>query len=403
VYSVEQRLLNYNKYYPYYLLTKKPYGGIFKICISTQYNRVLINLKREKGKMPFERLSERKKLILRAIIDDYIHSAEPVGSRSISKRHELSLSSATIRNEMADLEEMGYLEQPHTSAGRVPSDKGYRFYVDQLMEPRIPSTEEMESIRNALEGTISELSQFIRNASNVVSKVTRYTSLASAPLSKKKSLKTVQVVYIDSGKALVVGITNTGMVKNVLVKVSNILTPDMLLRVSNFLNEHLSGRTLDRIDFDLLKKSGDAIGLDYNLITPIIKGVTDCINLADDSEVFFDGATNIFNYPEFSDTVRAKEFLSMLDEKEVIQKILFSDDSNRPINIKIGRENEFEEVKDCTVVLTSYRIGNSIKGTFGIIGPTRMEYSKVISSIHYIRKKLDQEIRKLIGDIVDEE
>lgn len=348
--------------------------------------------------MPFEGLSERKKMILKAIIDDYIQYAEPVGSRSVSKKRELSLSSATIRNEMADLEEMGYLAQPHTSAGRIPSDKGYRYYVDELMEIKLPTLEEIESIKNALEVQISELNQLIKIASNVISRITKYTSLATAPMVNRETLKAIQVVPIESGKALVIGVTNAGIVKNALVKISSSIRPDILIKISNILNEHLSGRTIESIDYNAIIAISEEIGLEFDLLAPIVKAVIDCIDQIDDSEIYFDGVTNILNYPEFNDIVKAKEFLLMLDEKEVLQKLLANESNiNKVINVKIGRENDMMEVKDCTIVLTSYKIGDSAKGTLGIIGPTRMEYSKVISSIHYIRKKIDQEISKLLG------
>ncbi len=351
--------------------------------------------------MPFERLSERKKVILRAIIDDYIRFAEPVGSRSVSKKHELSLSSATIRNEMADLEEMGYLEQPHTSAGRVPSDKGYRYYVDELMELKIPTLEEMESVKNALEVQISELNQLIKVVSNVVSRITKYTSLATASMVNRETIKTIRVVPIELGKALVIGVTNAGIVKNALIKISNAIQPYTLLKISNFLNEQFNGRSVESIDHNAIIKIIEETGLEFYLLAPIVKGVIDCVGQIDNYEIYFDGATNILNYPEFNDIVKAREFLLMLDEKDVLQKLLLSESNvNKAINIKIGEENDVEEVKNCTVVLTSYKIGDSARGTLGVIGPTRMEYSRVISSIHYIRKKIDQEINKLLGNDV---
>lgn len=343
-------------------------------------------------------LSKRKKLILRAVIDDYIKTAEPIGSRSVSKRHELSLSSATIRNEMADLEELGYLEQPHTSAGRVPSDLGYRFYVDQLMEVKLPTFQEIESIRSALEIQINELSQLIKQASNVMSRITRYTSMAMAPRMKKETLKAIQVVPIEQGRALVIGVTNAGIVKNVMVNISKDIRPETLIRVSNILNEKLSGLTIECLDIDKVKEIGEELGMAYDLLSPVIKGVIDCIRQIDVSEVYLNGATNILNYPEFSNIVKAKEFLLMLDEKELLQRLLDDVTSNKIININIGHENKLDEVKDCTLILTSYKIGKSVTGTLGIIGPTRMNYSKVISSINYIRKKIDEEIKKHVGE-----
>lgn len=349
-------------------------------------------------------LDDRKRKILRAIIDDYIDTAEPIGSRTIARKHELGLSSATIRNEMADLEEMGYLEQPHTSAGRIPSDKGYRLYVDKLVEVQRLNMEDIEIISKALEVKINELSQLIRQASLIMSKITRYTSMAITPRMDKSILKAVQVVPIESGKALVVVVTNAGVAKNVLVKVHEQLTPDFIIKLSNLVNEKLCGLTLEQINLPLIREFEKEIGLSKEIVMPVLNGVADCIDQIDNSEVYLDGTTNIFNYPEFRDIIKAKGFLDVLDEKEIISRLLKNSamaGDNVGLNIKIGTENPIPEIRDCTLVTTTYSMGNVVIGSIGIIGPTRMEYGRVISSMNYIKNKMNEEILKLLGESLD--
>jgi len=340
-------------------------------------------------------LDERKRKILNAIIHDYIETAEPVGSRTIARRHELGLSSATIRNEMADLEEMGYLVQPHTSAGRIPSDKGYRMYVDHLMRIRQLSGEETESIENALEKRIHELGELIRLVSSVISQVTKYTSMAVTPQTKKISVKAVQAVPIEQGKALVVVVTNAGIVKNSMVRIPVNVTPDFLIRVSNILNDKLHGLTIDKIDDTILADLEREIGNNDNLIRPILSGVSDCIRQVDDSEVYLEGTTNILNFPEFNDVNRAKEFLDVLDRKEIVRKLLIRGSDTNGVRVQIGTENEIDKIKNCSIVTATYSVGNVVLGSIGVIGPTRMEYEKVVSSMDYIRKKINHQIGKL--------
>ncbi len=344
-------------------------------------------------------LDDRKLRILQAIIDDYINTAEPVGSRTIAKKHELGLSSATIRNEMADLEDMGFLEQPHTSAGRVPSDKGYRLYVDQLMQINELSESDIEKIRNAMDIKINELSQIIRNASIVMSQFTKYTSLAVTPQIKRSVLKAVQVVPIEPGKALVIVVTDSNIVRNNLIRIPEKITPDYLIQVSNMLNDKLKGYTLEMLKSNLLNGDAEQLtSLPYDLMRPILDGIEDLIKLIDQPEIYLEGTTNILNFPEFKEVQKAKEFLSLLDEKKLMSDILNSNINKNEIIIQIGNENVIQGIKDCSLVTASYSVDDHLIGTIGIIGPTRMEYSKVVSSLNYIRNKINQEILKLLGD-----
>ena len=343
-------------------------------------------------------LDDRKRRILQAIIDDYIDTAEPVGSRTIARKHELGLSSATIRNEMADLEEMGYLNQPHTSAGRIPSDKGYRLYVDQLMKTRELTEYEIENIKSAMEVRINELGQLIRQAAAVISDFTRYTSVAVTPQMKKSSLKAVQAVPIEAGKALVIVVTDTGVIRNCLVKIAENVSSDLLIMISNILNDKLGGLKLERIKPSIIEEMEANDGIDRKALIPVLKGIIDCVADIDNPEVFLDGATNIFNYPEFRDIAKAKIFLDVLDEKESLYRILDYPEKGFGIKIKIGSENNMEEIKDCSLIATSYMIKNEMVGSIGVIGPTRMDYSRVVSFLRCVTEKINERFAKLLRE-----
>jgi heat-inducible transcriptional repressor len=342
-------------------------------------------------------MDDRKKRILQAIIDDYIDKAEPIGSRTIARKYELGLSSATIRNEMADLEEMGYLAQPHTSAGRVPSDKGYRLYVDKLMPTHDLNREEIRELNSATEDRVYELSQLLRHATAVLSNFTKYTSLAVTPKLRSSTIKAIQVVPIEAGKALVIVVNNAGIVKNSLIKVSEQATSEMLGRITNLLNDKLAGLTFEQADTERIKTLAREIGVTGDILTPILNGTAECMYQMGDHEMYVEGSTNILGHPEFKDMDKARQFLSLLDEKTSICKAL--SDSARPVGItvRIGSENELCSIRDCSLVTVNYNVADTMVGTIGIIGPTRMEYSKVISSIGYMKKLVCEEINRLLG------
>ncbi len=343
-------------------------------------------------------LDKRKRMILQTIIDDYIDTAEPIGSRTIARKHELGLSSATIRNEMSDLEEMGYLAQPHTSAGRVPSVKGYRLYVDELMKLRELSARETELIKDALQSRINELGDIIKHASAVLSRVTEYTSMAVTPNMNRSKLKAVQVVPVDSGKALIVAVTNTGVVRNCIVRISESLTPDALIRISNILNDKLSGLTLEQINTKVIREIEKLIGAYSENLKPILDGVKNCIDQVDNNELYIDGTTKIFNHPEFRDIVKARELLDIMDAKDLMARLLRSTGENGEIRVRIGSENELDEIKDCSLITASYSLEDALLGTIGVIGPIRMDYAGVIASLRYISKMLNRELLRLVDE-----
>lgn len=340
-------------------------------------------------------LDDRKKRILKAIVEDYVSTGEPVGSRTIAKKYGFSLSSATIRNEMADLEEMGLLYQPHTSAGRIPSDKGYRVYVDKLMRTHTLSQKEIRDISDGLKTKLNEVDQLIKRVINILSQITKYTSIAITPQVKDKLIKRIQLVPIDESKILLIIVTNSEEVKNFIVRVNENCNNDFLNKISNMLSERLVGIHVRDVE-TILNKWIDSKEYEFQtgILNLIIETLKENIKTFDSFEIFLWGTANIFNYPEFNDVIKAKELISIFDQKEVLADIL-GITLDEKVNISIGSENCYDSIKECSLITTSYKFGNKIIGSIGVIGPTRMDYAKVISCIEYLRKEIDKLVKEL--------
>ncbi|QCX32417.1 heat-inducible transcription repressor HrcA [Caloramator sp. E03] len=341
-------------------------------------------------------LGERKKTILRAVIIDYIDTAEPVGSRTIAKKYEMGISSATIRNEMADLEELGYLEQPHTSAGRIPSDKGYRFFVNEIMEKQKPSIYEIENIKNYFETTeIDEIDKTIKQISKLLSNLTQYTSAVLSPSVKKSSVKSIQLIQLSSTDIIAVIVTDTGIIRHCKIKIPRPISNNTLTTINNMLNAKLVGLTVEDIDLSVIS----SIQLELKGYNEILSSIIPVLNeslKSYDCDIILDGTTNIFYYPEYNDLEKAKNFLSLLEHKEKLLDI-FSDDDNN-ISVSIGKENIYDEIKECSIVKATYKIGNKAVGKIGVIGPTRMNYAKVIGILMYFTNILNQMLRNHIDE-----
>lgn len=345
-----------------------------------------------------DELSERKMQILKTLIDDYVQTAQPVGSRTISRKYELGLSSATIRNEMADLEEMGYITQPHTSAGRVPSDKGYRFYVDHLMQAYTLAMEEIQQIRTVMDLHMDEINSLIHRASNIISLITGYTSIAISPSLTKVMLKTVQLVPVDEKKALVVVVSSGGIVKNRVVRLETDTDSDMLLRLSNYLHDKLNGQVIENTQFPAIEDIVREIGITPGVASDILEGVAQCLRGIEQSELIMNGTMNLLNHPEFSDLLKVREVLELFNDQEVIKALMNAAMRKSGLNVQIGKENPLETMRDCSLVTASYSLGNNDVGALGIIGPTRMSYAKVVSSMRYIQKLINHEILRILSD-----
>ncbi|MFU0799709.1 MAG: heat-inducible transcriptional repressor HrcA [Xylanivirga thermophila] len=342
-------------------------------------------------------LGDRKLRILQAIIDDYIISAEPVGSRTIAKKYGIGISSATIRNEMADLEEMGYLEQPHTSAGRIPSDKAYRLYVDRLMQVKTLSTEQALFIKRFYDEKNSQLEDIISQTARVISDITDYTSVVLRPQLNKILIKRIQLIPIDQAYGLLVVVTDSGIIRDSVIRLPEGIEPGYLDRISNMLSERFANRSCAQIDLEVIPDMRREIMSNRDFFNNIVDALTESMAGRDKKEIFLGGASNIFNFPEYHDIEKAKTFLDILEETEFIYDIIDKLGDNG-VSITIGEENEFTEMQNCSIVTATYHVGDRMVGTIGVIGPTRMHYSKVVSVMEYMEKALTQYLTKLYGE-----
>ena len=331
------------------------------------------------------KLNERKLNILKAIVKDYIETAEAVGSRTISKKYDLGISAATIRNEMADLEELGYLIQPHTSAGRVPSEKGYKLYVDMLMGKSELSNEEKKLIQDCIQNNVSHIKDLIQETSKLLSQLTNYTTVAVAKsLNHKNVIKHIQLVSIDENKILLIVVTNNGDIKKADLTSDIYLDQSKLNIISDNLTRKLLGKSIVEIDERLIAFIKYEIGEYSNLIDGLIDALN--FNMSEEEFVFsLNGATNIFNYPEFNDIIKAKSFLNMIEKKETIDSMLKSKGIQKDnVNIIIGSDNDLELAKECSIVTATYNINKDLVGKISFIGPTRMDYARIYAIVNYM-------------------
>lgn len=333
-------------------------------------------------------LSERKLKILKAVIQNYLETGEPVGSRTISKYTDLNLSSATIRNEMADLEELGYIFQPHTSAGRIPSDKGYRLYVDMLMQDK---EQEVTEIKEQMLQKADKMDQLLKQAAKVLANNTNYATMVSAPVSMKNRLKFIQLSQVDEEQLIAVIVLEGNIVKNQIIKVDQDLGSETLLKLNMLLNTTLNGMSIDQITLGLIAKLKEQAGIHSGVISDVLDAVGNVIQLDQDMEIYTSGATNIFRYPELSDKQSAQEIISAFEEKqqlsELVTQTLSSD--NKGIQVYIGNEAPVQNMKDCSVVTATYELGEGMHGTIGIIGPKRMDYEHVMDTLKTLQTELD--------------
>ncbi|MDO4357676.1 MAG: heat-inducible transcriptional repressor HrcA [Clostridia bacterium] len=338
------------------------------------------------------RMDERKFLILQAIIDDYISTAMPVGSRTISRKSGVGFSPATIRNEMSDLEELGYLDQPHTSAGRIPSLKAYRLYVDHLMKVANLSEEESRHINDHLNMRADQTEEVIRSAARALSDATHYTSVIVAPQLNTLQVKRIQFVPVTDTTALMILVTTAGIVKDAVIQVPKGLTADHLYVISKTLTERLSDQPITRVREIFEQMIGEMSG-GRQLLTDVMNVVESKLESPDGRDVVLGGTSNLLSYPEYADVNKAKNFLSVLETKDRLIPLL-KQDGGMEITIRIGPENGMKELEDCSVVSATYRVGDHSQGTLGIIGPTRMNYSRVISVLEYMGRALSNMLRE---------
>ncbi|MGL5348125.1 MAG: heat-inducible transcriptional repressor HrcA [Peptostreptococcaceae bacterium] len=336
-------------------------------------------------------LNERKLNILKAIVKDYIETAEAVGSRTISKKHDLGISAATIRNEMADLEELGYLIQPHTSAGRVPSEKGYKLYVDMLMSQSELSDDEKRLIEGCVNTNINHIKDLIQETSKLLSQLTNYTTVAVANNVQSHSvIKHIQLVSISDNKILLIVVTDKGDIKNANLTTSVYLDQSKLNIISDSLTNKLGGKNITDLDDRLIA----FIKYEISEYSSFIDQLLNALNFESvEEELLYslNGATNIFNYPEFNDILKAKSFLKMIEKKDNIESMVKSKGIQKDnINIVIGSDNNCEVAQDCSIVTATYEIDKNLVGRISFIGPTRMDYSRIYAIVNYMSLLLNK-------------
>lgn len=333
-------------------------------------------------------MDNRKKRILQAIIEEYINTAEPVSSGSIVKKYGLDLSSATIRNEMADLEKVGYIEKTHTSSGRVPSDKGYRLYVDELLNDKNINLAEIKYIQSKLMTKINEIEDLTKIATSTISEVTHYTTLAIGPRNQTQNIEEVKFVLLGNRMLMAVILTDTGVIKETIIKFDQDINNEQVETLNFIFNNKLKGKPLDSIDKPLEEYIFSQMNYSLEVIKPIIIQLNKAIN--EEEKIYLEGANKAFDLPEFKSLDIVKNFIDLIDQKEVVADLLNTGFAN-DINVYIGNENDNEKLKDFSIVTFRHKYKNKDLGTIGIIGPTRMDYSKVISVMKYISKKLNGE------------
>lgn len=338
-------------------------------------------------------LSDRKKRILQAVIDEYMGTAEPVGSRAISKKNDLGLSSATIRNEMADLEEMGFLIQPHTSAGRVPSDTAYRFYVNTMLKRYQMSVETIQRLQKELQEKVSRLEVLIRKASVIASILTDYTTVITTPELNTAVIKRFELVELGPGSVMLIIVTNTGAVKNKIMNFGELNERD-IKGLSDILNNNLTGLTAHDITFEKIQLLHDKIQgrlkISPKMLINIMNFVYSAVEEMDETDIFVSNTKSIFSYPEYNNVQEARKMLTFLEDKKNLKELVSNNDTDTGISIKIGSENEFEELSNSSLVTVNYSLNNKTVGKIGVIGPKRMDYAKVIASLNCISEHLDK-------------
>ncbi len=338
-------------------------------------------------------LDERKVKILQAVVRNYLETGEPVGSRTISKYTDLNLSSATIRNEMADLEEMGYILQPHTSAGRIPSDKGYRLYVDKMLEEKEKEVEEMKELLLEKEDKMDNL---LKQVAKVLAVNTNYATMISAPKYSGNKLKFIQLSRVDTEQVLAVIVTEGNVIKNHMINTEEALDDETILKLNILLNTHLNGLSIEEINLAMIAGLKKMAGIHSDIVSNVIDAVAEAIHSDEDLEIYTSGANNFLKYPELADKENAVSLLHAFEEKEPLNELALTNlaGNNTGIQVYIGDETPVEGLKNCSVVTATYELDEGMKGTIGIVGPKRMDYDKVVGTLKNMMSQLDSLYKK---------
>lgn len=340
-------------------------------------------------------LDERKRKILKAIIKTYMESGEPVGSRTISKYADLNVSSATIRNEMSDLTDMGYIVQPHTSAGRIPSDKGYRLYVDALMKEK---EDEIAEIRDLMIEKTDKMDKVLKQVAKVLATNTNYATMISVPQYSGNKLKFVQLSRVNPLQLVAVVVSDNNVIHNQIIDLDEEMDDQTILKLNLLLNTNLNGVPIQDINLGMIARLKEQAGMHSGIVATVLDAVADTIHVdEEDMEIYTSGATNIFKYPELADKTKASELISAFEEKQQLVDLVkehMSDTENTGVQVYIGDEMPIQTMRDCSVVTATYELGSGMRGTIGIIGPKRMDYENVVDSLKTLKVQIDALINK---------
>jgi len=338
-------------------------------------------------------LTDRQLLILQVIVDDFIRSAQPVGSRSLSKKEDISFSSATIRNEMADLEELGYIEKTHTSSGRVPSEKGYRYYVDHLLSPQALNQQDVSIIQSIFAEKIYEFEKIIQRSAKILSELTNYTSIVLGPATSINKLKRIQIIPLNKETAVAIFVTDTGHVENRTFSLPASIDASDLEKTVNILNARLAGVPLEDLNDKIYKEVAMLLRQHIHNYDLMLHTVADSLKMPVTEKLFFGGKTNMLSQPEFHDISKIRTLLTMIDQEEWIYNLIRKDSAG--IHVKIGTENNISAMDNCSLITATYSVGVEKLGTIAILGPTRMEYSRVIGLLQLLSNDLTAVLTRL--------
>lgn len=339
-------------------------------------------------------LTSRQLQILQIIVDDFIRSAQPVGSRSLAKKEEITFSPATIRNEMADLEELGFIEKTHTSSGRVPSEKGYRYYVDHLISPQGLVKQDIVTIKSIFAEKIFELEKLVQKTAKILSDLTNYTSIVLGPAVRENKLRKLQIVPLSNDTAVAIFVTDTGHVENRTITLPGSIKPGELEKMVNILNERLIGVPLVDLQDKIYKEVASLLKRHVSGYESLLKAFSGTLEIEKGEKVYFGGKTNMLSQPEFHDIDKIRSLLTMIEQEREFYDLLRAA-GKTGINVQIGRENKVSAMENCSLITATYSIGAEQLGTIAILGPTRMEYSRVIGLLRLATKDLSSVLTDL--------
>ena len=338
-------------------------------------------------------LDDRKKRILQAVVQDYITSAEPVGSRTLARKYDLGVSSATIRNEMADLEMLGYLEHIHTSSGRIPSSKGYRLYVDSLLPVQPMTEQEKATINKWYQSKVQQVDQVFQETAKIISRMTRNVSLVLAPQLSTAAFRCMQFLPLDDHRVIAVLMTDAGFVENRIMEMPAGAAFEDFQRMAKVINETLAGHTLGAIQGGSLKRIEKEIG-DSDLYESALHLIDKALDSQKKERLYLGGTTEMLEQPEFHNVDKVKELLVML-EKDQLMKDILKAHLGDGLTVSIGQENEYSGIKDCSIITATYHLDGELLGSMAVLGPTRMEYGRTMSLLNYMNQNLTEVIKRL--------